>query len=62
MTHASNALTIDSQQRLQTRVKELEIAQAQEIAQLKESSRKQDEFIEILKDRLRGAGFWDSCD
>lgn len=35
MTHASDALTIDPTQRLQTRVKELETGQAQEIVRLK---------------------------
>jgi integrase len=35
MTHAADALTIDPARRLQTRVKELETGQAQDIAQLK---------------------------
>jgi hypothetical protein len=62
MIHASNALTIDTTQKLQTRVMELEVGQAQEIAQLKEQIKKQAEFSEMLKDRLRSVDLWDSCD
>ena len=55
MTHAANALTIDPNQRLQTRVKELEVAQSHEIAQLKADNA-------MFKERLQQAGFWDSCE
>ena len=54
MTHAADALTIDTTKRLQTRVKELEAGQNQVIAQLNSRIQQQDEYHKYRADAIRG--------